>query len=411
MGRPGVTVMVPRAGEERRPTGEPLSRLWEEFLRALKSDAHAPSTVHNHERTRELARPLAEHPTPREVAAWLVALHRAGLGPGTVRLHRDNLHRVYSYSNDTGAAQGNPVALASFKPAKPKRQAINEISNVWPFLAAVALDARERAFWGVQRFNALRPGEALAVRPFHVQRSSSGPWYLIVVEQRSGASWDTRDPKSEAGKRRLPVRPELQPLLEQVLDEGPAKVWMGRGGQVLAESPYLFPYRNHHLRDQLERLRGVCPDGFPENDGHHVFRHSCAVEMVLAGKTVEQLALFLGHSSIKHCDAYLRGLLGRGVQDHVISGLDTGYRPAKARKAKRPAGPEALSRDNLAQRVAGAVGRGPATGPRGPRASSNPCSPLGGEQAQPVVTTGEARDEKKDSWGARIRTLIIRAKV
>lgn len=314
-----VAVLVPRIGEERRPRGEPLSKLWDEYLRDGLHQ-HAPSTLRTIHRTRELARTLQDHPTPREIAAWLSSLYAAGYGAGTVRLFRDWLHAVFAYSNATGAAIGNPVALSPWRAPKPHRQAIRGVSAVWPFLEAVALDVREAAYWGVMRFAGLRPGEARGLLVTDVLRSPLLPsWQLSVTKQRGPGSLACAEfPKTDTSLRRVEVCAPLKVLLAKTLKLGRPKVRVGRGGGEVVISDLLFPYRINDDSDGISRLRGVCPADFPPGDAFHVFRHSFAVECVENGVALEDLQLMLGHSSLKDTSTYISSLVGRGPRKGVL---------------------------------------------------------------------------------------------
>ena len=115
--RKAIDFIVPRLDVERRPEREPLSKLWQEFLGDAGLQLEA-STLRNYRRTRELMcgpGKLSDYPSPREVAAWLSRMRASGMKPGTVRLHRDNAHHLYRYSNATGAAVGNPVARCPWR--------------------------------------------------------------------------------------------------------------------------------------------------------------------------------------------------------------------------------------------------------------------------------------------------------
>lgn len=311
-----------------RPSGGGLTELGVNFLRDF-GPRLASSTVATFRRVLYVAShetrgvsPLPEHPSPADVARWLSALQVAGYAGGTVQLWRGHLHHVYQ----TGVAclwcSGNPVAAVPWKRLDAQRRALVDVKGVWPFLLAVCVDARERAFMSVLRFGGLRRGEALGLEARHIDFAANT---VTVDQQRTkpNSRETTRRLKSEASRRQVPMRAELREVLAELLEGGATvEIRSGFGGGKREVTALLFPYNVYQLADFMQRLRGVVPDGFPPKDAWHVFRHTVAVELYRAGKDVEAIRQFLGHVSLEKTATYLRSLVGARINASVIEGLD-----------------------------------------------------------------------------------------
>jgi integrase len=328
-----ATPIVPRLpSEAQRPVGEPVLTLYNRWLEHV-GRGRAPKTLRNHERTRELAKALPEHPAPGDISVWLSALRSAGFGASTVDLHRWNLLAVYTYGRHAGWASCNPVALLPWKTAPEQEpRPCREIREVFPrILAAVPSEdehplfgARARAFCGVLRYCGVRIEEAMGLYPADVARDADG-WRLCVVRQRpTVSSWHTSTPKGRGARRyrNIPIRPELRALLEPVLELAQPQVRVGRGGRDWYTPPFLFPYRGTE-RDRLRQLLAdVHPKSFGDpGEAFHVLRHTFAWELAIAGKPIEQIQAALGHADLKTTQHYIGRLTGKEVPKALFDGL------------------------------------------------------------------------------------------
>ncbi len=198
-----------------------------------------------------------------------------------------------------------------------------DVVGTWEFLSRCqSLSLRERAFLAVLRFGGLRKGEALGLEWRHVDPTAN---VLRVDQQRrkANALAVTRKLKSEAARRNVPMRTPLAQLLADLRRAGETcEVWTGRGGRVLVETRLVFPFREHELARVAAVVRGVDPASFPPGDCWHVFRHTLAVELVRAGKSVEYVHQWLGHSDLAKTVVYLRGLVGGFVDPLGVEDLD-----------------------------------------------------------------------------------------
>ncbi len=316
-----------------QPAGATLAELGELFLAQLCA-GKAPSTLAGVRYCLALAtkgaaqvRPLPSHPTPKDVARWLSELRTGGgrdggpLADGTVSVLRGHLMHLYRAAQACGWCTANPVAHVPFRRVVPQRRALKDVHGIWPWLLGVCATQRERALLCVLRFAGLRRGEALGLEWRHVDAVAG---YLTVDQQRRrpNSLECTRVLKSEAARRRLPMRRELADALAELRREGNAQVWTGHGGQTLHTTELCFPFRADELAALGARLRGVAPADFPEGSLWHVFRHTVAVELWTAGKGEETIRQFLGHASLEKTAVYLRSLMGARVGASAIEGLD-----------------------------------------------------------------------------------------
>jgi integrase len=350
-------VLVPEPPEDFTPRGVSLSQLLHAHA-VVKFPTFRRSTIRNHLRTRKLLRlcNVPEHPSKMRLQLWSEQLRSLGLSDGDVDLHLRNLSAVFTLGNLHGLVAGNPVALLEKRRVVWAPVGLERIRERWPEFLAVAGDELTRAFLGVLRFAGLRKGEALGLRwsdltvpdpgagrptwaqvalrggstvqgraPIVVprgnrsarrsQKSAARPAtqgllfsgaYLRVVRQREVGQRDPAPLKTEASKRRIPLRQPLVDLLLPVAAEGDA---------------LMFPFGRKRLGAMARALQAVDPKAFKTHP-FHAFRHTLAMELVEAGKPVDQIRRYLGHASTAATERYLANLAGAPVGAGVVGGLD-----------------------------------------------------------------------------------------
>jgi integrase/recombinase XerD len=91
---------------------------------------------------------------------------------------------------------------------------------------------------------------------------------------------------------RLPLHPDVVKALEALPEENAYYFWSGQGTKKSVVGDYQRAFK------KLYKLAGV-------NNGHaHRWRDTFAVELLLAGKPIEQVSVLLGHQSIKVTEKY-----------------------------------------------------------------------------------------------------------
>jgi integrase len=166
------------------------------------------------------------------------------------------------------------------------------IEIVSPEHAAVLIGAlkteRDRALWGCALYAALRRGELMALR--------WGDIDFATGELRVERSYDPKacefvEPKSRAGRRRIPIasvlRVHLRALALATDRSDPEALVLGDD----AETPFDYDA-------MIARARANWSDAELEPIGLHPARHTSASLFIAAGVNVKALSEFLGHSSI-----------------------------------------------------------------------------------------------------------------
>lgn len=191
-----------------------------------------------------------------------------------------------------------------------------------------ALDESDRALWATAFYAGLRRGELRALRWSDVNETAT--------EIRVGRGWDDVDgeiaPKSEKGVRRVPVAGSLRlVLLEHKARTG------RRGDELVFGRTGSAPFTPTHVRKRAHGawaatavgafLRGETSDLEPI--GLHECRHTFVSLMHAAGRSLEEIGDYVGHSSTYMTDRYRHLLDGARTEaadalDALLTGAQTG---------------------------------------------------------------------------------------
>lgn len=247
----------------------------------------------------------SQYPAVGEVLAWVTSLRRLYPPPEgctdswTVHAHWKNLAAAYNDAKEWGLVEGcNPAALCKLKKPTPRARAIMNMGEVWPLVLGACYDLREQVLAQLAYDTGARKSELLGLKP-HDLITTCEPWRLRFERQRPNANkWETKPLKVIGGNKSVPLTdPKTRAMLAELLAQGAPQVWVGRGGQRLITSEFLFPYRTHELMSLRERFALVAPAAFPPGDFLHAIRHTFAVEMNRAGASDEEVGKALGHKS------------------------------------------------------------------------------------------------------------------
>ena len=158
---------------------------------------------------------------------------------------------------------------------------------------------------------ALRLGEVLAVRRQHIATDNEGIHWIRIESQvqARGAGVREETPKSEAGRRVIPVPSAIAGDLERHLrdhtaPEADALLFPRRGGGNRLNNPNTVRKRFNTALERLNALRTA--DGAPpvENFTFHGLRHTALTRLGQAGATTAELMQFAGHSDSKSVEVY-----------------------------------------------------------------------------------------------------------
>ncbi len=177
-------------------------------------------------------------------------------------------------------------------------------------LLLAALTASDRALWGTAMYAGLRRGELMGLRWCDIDLTRG----LIEVRR----AWDPKEhemvePKSQAGRRRVPVATALRALL------APAKLAAPADAERLAFGVGGNPFSASSVAERAQRAwraAGLQPISM------HDCRHTFASLMIAAGVNAKALSTFMGHANISiTLDRY--GHLLPGAEDEAANLMDT----------------------------------------------------------------------------------------
>jgi integrase len=223
----------------------------------------------------EIDRPLVQRFVDRLLAE--------GLDPSTVRNHLMPLRVIYRRALARGLVAVNPTTGLELPAAEGRRERIASPSEAEQLLAA--LPYPDRAIWATAMYAGLRSGELQALDWSNVDLASG----VVRVER----SYDLHthafvEPKSKAGRRRVP----MPAILRDILVEHRMN---GSGEGLVFGRPDGRPFSNSVATQRAKRFwkaAGLAPIGL------HEARHTCASTWIAAGVNAKAISTYLGHANI-----------------------------------------------------------------------------------------------------------------
>ncbi len=223
--------------------------------------------------------------TRNQVQDLVDGLLRQGMASSSVSNAVLPLRAIYRRALVRGEVAVNPTANLTLPAAEPRRLRVPR-----PEQAAALIDALplgDRAMWATALYAGLRRGELQALTWANVDLDQR----LIRVEH----SWDPFvgliEPKSEAGKRRVPISETLRAHLIT------HRLWQERGGD-----GFLFCRKDGRTPFEpttvLARARRAWKRAGLDPIGLHECRHTYASFMIAAGVNTKALSTYMGHSTI-----------------------------------------------------------------------------------------------------------------
>jgi integrase len=294
------------------PTGPTVAQTAGEFLadvrsgkrRDRKGKVYKPSTIRGYERgLAKIKAELGNYPLAElrrtDVQRFVDGLEGA---PSTIRNTLDPLRAIYRHALKRELVVVNPTTDLDMPDDEDEDMRIASREEAAALVAA--LPELERAFWSTALYAGLRSGELRALRWSDVDLDNR----LIHVRR----SWDDGGeavlPKTNAGRRRVPVVPRLAKALERhrALTErdGDALVFGATEAKPL-ERCALTAWKTAEL----------------EPITVHQCRHTCASFLIASGLNAKAVSTILGHASISITfDRY--GHLMPGSEDEARDRLD-----------------------------------------------------------------------------------------
>lgn len=257
-------------------------------VRTRSGDVYKPSVVRSYEAALRLhvlpelgARKLAEVQR-RDVQRLADDLLADGRDPSTIRNALMPLRVIYRRALEDGDVAINPCAAVRLPASRGRRDRIVSPQQATRLLAALAED--DRALWALALYAGLRRGELMALRWEDID--------LAVGVIRVERAWDDKarvfvEPKSRAGRRRVPIAAVLRDILVE-------HKLISRGELVISRAYGRAPFDG----GVAARAQRVWKRAGLESITMHEARHTFASLMIAAGVNARALATYMGHASV-----------------------------------------------------------------------------------------------------------------
>ncbi len=255
---------------------------------------------------------------PADARAFVAHLVEIGLAPATVKSITLTASQVFAQAVDD-----NLIARSAFSriavPSQRQHEEVHFLTAEQVNALASSIDDRYRAAIYLSAYGGLRAGELWALR---VERLNVLAGTVDIVTSMSEAGGLRAGP-TKTGKRRTIAVPRF---LAQILGEHIGRYptpdgWLftaSEGGAV-----HHHNFRSRHYTPAVKRA------GLPAGVRFHDLRHTCAALLIAAGRHVEEVKTYLGHSSIRvTSDRY--GHLFPGAHAAIADALDATFRAAPA---------------------------------------------------------------------------------
>ncbi|MGH2963955.1 MAG: tyrosine-type recombinase/integrase [Solirubrobacterales bacterium] len=287
-----------RTGTLRAPTRTTIEQAADEWLEAARSGVvrtrsgspYKPSALRGYEQSLrarivpELGHLRLSSVTRAHVQNFVDQLVAKGKSPSTVRNALLPLQTIYRRALSRSEVLVNPTVGLALPANRGRRQRVAHPAEAKALLEA--LPPEDRPAWAIALYAGLRRGEIKGLRWGDVDFERG----LIRVEQ----GWDDREgpiePKSRAGRRRVPLAKPLRSLLA-------GHKLQSSGG----EEDLVFGSGADRAIDTLKltrRAKGRWKAAGLNPIGLHECRHTYAALMIAAGVNAKALSSYMGHSSI-----------------------------------------------------------------------------------------------------------------
>jgi integrase len=262
-------------------------------IRNRSGEPYKPSVVRSYEQSLfthilpDLGARKVSELKRRDLQRLVDAIVRTGAQASTVRNAFLPLRVIFRLAIEDGAAAINPCAGLRLPAVRGKRERFAEPGEAAALVAAVPL--RDRAIWATAFYAGLRRGELRALRWCDVDLASA----VIRVNR----SWDRLEgavtPKSSSGRRLVPIGGTLRDFLAE---HRAGSRWSDdAGGLAFGRTP-TEAFEPSTLSDRAAKawsavgLRSITL---------HEARHTYASLMAAAGVPLEDVADYMGHSTVE----------------------------------------------------------------------------------------------------------------
>ncbi|ATB36278.1 phage integrase family protein [Cystobacter fuscus] len=271
---------------------------------------------------RQAVAALPTHPDGRHLVDWLHGrMERGELMASSANKALKVLKHVYRRYADHRWCPQPFARVRAFPEENQAPRSLEDADTTFPRFLAACRDDRERAWLCVLRYLGLRRGEVLGLEPRHLSLADLDKATLAVEQQRQPDYIKPGPLKTAKSRRTLMVPRPLAELLKRVLTQRLRGLKDARGQ---ASRRFVFPYSEAQLTELLERLRAAVPGVLRERergdhggDAWHVFRHTRVKDFTGVGTRVEDVAVYLGHTNIRHTQGYMDNFRARVVPEDM----------------------------------------------------------------------------------------------
>lgn len=259
------------------------------IIRTRSGEPYKPSAIRGYEAALrrylipELGHLRLSAITRKRVQEFVDSLARTEMAPATVANSIAPLRVIYRRAVDREEIHVNPTERLRLPRDRRRRERIAEPREVQALLAA--LDERHRLIWAFAIYTGLRKGELQALKWENIDLQQG----VLKVEHSLDPKAGLVSPKSESGRRRVPIPQVLAPELVAHMARQ-----SGESEFVLTNTK-AKPFNSSNVYRVSHRLwgrAGLEPLGF------HEARHTYASFMIAAGVNAKALSTYMGHSSI-----------------------------------------------------------------------------------------------------------------
>jgi integrase len=286
-----------RKGELSAPSSKLLRDAAEQWIkdaeagivRTRSGETYKPSAIRGYEAALrrhlipELGHLRLSSITRKRVQELVDKLARTEMAPATVANSIAPLRVIYRRAIDREEIHSNPTERLKLPRDRRSRERIAEPREAEALLDA--LDERHRLIWAFALYTGLRKGELQALKWQDIDLEQG----ILKVEHSLDPKAGLVAPKSESGRRRVPIpevlAPELVAHMARQVGESEYVLANSKGKPFNASNVYRVSHR-------LWGRAGLTPLGF------HEARHTYASFMIAAGVNAKALSTYMGHSSI-----------------------------------------------------------------------------------------------------------------
>lgn len=306
-----------RKGIDPKAERQTLAVYLESWFRDVASPKNRPSTLKSYRSYLDthIIPELGDIPlgdlTPVRVQSFLNSRSKAGLSPRSVQYVRAILRAALAQAQRWGYVERNVAALAT-----PPRMAHQTVKPLDAAQAQRLIDAtradRMGPLFSLAIYTGLRQGELLGLRWPDLDLDAGTLSVRQTVQKIDGA-WQFVEPKSERGRRTLPLPPQAVATIR----EQKARVREARAlaGDRWTEWGLVFPSTLGTPLDGpnvTHRLQAALEEANLPRQRFHDLRHCCATLLLTQGVPARVVQDVLGHSQVS---------LTLGTYSHVMPAM------------------------------------------------------------------------------------------